>query len=122
MARAGFALAGFGVLALLMGRFQVASIAALLAGLATVLLTCGELWQSAGAWQISYALAPRDRHAEHLASFQLGTALQAIVGPAVVVGLVFPSELGWLCFALVTAGAGLLVRPAVRAAGSEVGL
>jgi hypothetical protein len=122
MARAGFALAGFGVLALLMGRFQVAGIAALMAVLATVALTCGELWQSAAGWQISYALSRRDRQTEHLATFQLGTALQAIVGPAVVVGMIFPSELGWVCFALVTAGAGLLVRPAVRAAGSEVGL
>jgi hypothetical protein len=87
-----------------------------------VALTCGELWQSAAGWQISYALSRRDRQTEHLATFQLGTALQAIVGPAVVVGMIFPSELGWVCFALVTAGAGLLVRPAVRAAGSEVGL
>ncbi|MBJ7597429.1 MAG: MFS transporter [Candidatus Nephthysia bennettiae] len=122
MARAGFALAGFGVLALLMGQIQIVGIAAPLAVLATVLLTCGELWQSAGGWQISYALARRDRQVEYLATFQLGTGLQAIVGPAVVVGMIFPSELGWLCFALVMAGAGLLVRPAVRAAGSEVGL
>ena len=50
----------------------------------------------------------------------LGTGLSHC--DAVVVGMIFPSELGWLCFGLVTAGAGLLVRPAVRAAASEVGL
>ena len=116
MVRAGLALAGFAVVAYLMGRVQAVAVAAPLAVLAVVLLTCGELWQSAGGWAISYELAPPERQAQYLAAFQLGTAVQVMAAPAIVVGLVFPHSFGWLGLALVTAAAGLLVRPAVRGA------
>jgi MFS family permease len=116
---AGFALAGFGVAAYLMGQVRAVAVAALLAVAAVILLTCGELWQSAGGWAISYELAPPGRQTRYLATFQLGTALQVTVGPAAVVGLVFAHAAGWLGFALVVAAAGLLVRPAVRAANQK---
>jgi MFS family permease len=116
MVFAGFALAGFGAVAYLLGQVRVVAVAVVLALLAVVLLTGAELWQSAGGWAISLDLAPPDRKAAYLATFQLGTAVQVMAGPAIVVGLVFPYSLGWLGFALVTAAAGLLVRPAVRAA------
>jgi MFS family permease len=113
---AGFAFAGFGAVAYAMGRVQPVAVAAPLAVLAVVLLTFGELWQSAGGWAISYELAPAGRQTQYLATFQLGSALQVMAGPAILVGLVFPHSYGWLGFAVVTAAAGLLVRPAVRAA------
>jgi hypothetical protein len=116
MVRAGLALAGFAAVAYLMGRVQAVAAAALLAVLAVVLLTCSELWQAAGGWAISYELAPRERQAQYLATFQLGTAVQAMAAAAIVVGLVLPHSFGWLGLALVTAVAGLLVRPAVRGA------
>jgi dipeptide/tripeptide permease len=116
MALAGLALAGFALVAYLTGRVQPVAAAALLAVLAVVLLTCGELWQSAGGWAISYELAPPERQAQYLATFQLGTAVQVMAAPAIMVGLVFPHPFGWLGLALVTAAAGLLVRPAVRRA------
>jgi len=120
MVRAGLALAGFAVLAELLGRIHLTSVAVVLAVLAVVLLTCGELWQSAGGWAISYQLAPPGRQARYLATFQLGTAVQMMAAPAIVVGLVFPHGFGWLGLALVTTAAGFLVRPAVRAAGPGV--
>jgi MFS family permease len=116
MVRAGLALAAFAVVAYLMGQVQAAGAAALLAVLAVVLLTCGELWQSAGGWAISYELAPPERQAQYLATFQLGTAVQVMAAPAIVVSVVLPHALAWLGLAAVTAAAGLLVRPAVRGA------
>lgn len=113
MIGAGLALAGFGVVAYLMGRVHAVVLAGALALLGVVLLTCGELWQSAGGWSISCELAPPARQAQYLATFQLGVALQVMIAPTVVVGLVFPFTFGWFGFALVTAAAGLLIRPTV---------
>ena len=122
MVRAGLALACFGVAAFLMGRVGAIPVAVLLSVLAVVFLTFGELWQSAGAWAISYGLAPADRQAQYLATFQLGTALQAVLGPAVLVALVLPVPTGWLGFAVVVAAAGLLTGPVVGLSRSEVRL
>jgi MFS family permease len=114
MVWAGLALAGFGVAAFLMSRISAVPVVALLAVMAVVLLTCGELWQSAGGWAISYELAPEHRRTEYLATFQLGTALQVSAGPVIVVSLVFPYTAGWLVFALIVAVAGFLVPRVVR--------
>jgi dipeptide/tripeptide permease len=113
--RLALAALGFAVAAYLIGQAKPVA-AVLLAVLAVILLTCGELWQSAGGWAISYALAPPERQAQYLATFQLGTSIQVIAAPVIVVGLVFPHSFGWLGLALVTATAGLLVRLAVRGA------
>jgi MFS family permease len=115
MVRSGFAIAGFSGVAYLMGRVQEVVLAGALALLGVVLLTCGELWQSAGGWAISYELAPEARQSQYLATFQLGTALQVMIAPAAVVGLVFRPWFGWFGLALVTALAGLLVRAVVPA-------
>jgi MFS family permease len=119
MVWAGFALAGFAAAAYLTGRAHTVAVAVLLAVLAVVLLTIGELWQSAGGWAVSYELAPPTRLAQYLATFQLGTGVQVMAAPAIIVGLVLPHALGWLGLALVTAAAGLLVRPAVQRARSS---
>jgi MFS family permease len=115
MVRAGLALAGFALVAYLLGRVDAVIVCLLLAVLAVVLLTCAELWQSAGSWAISHELAPTDRLSQYLATFQLGTGIQVMAAPAVVVGVVFPHSLGWLGLGVVTAATGLLIRPAVRA-------
>jgi MFS family permease len=79
-----------------------AAVALLVVG--TVLLTAGELWQSAVAWEASYRYAPEHRKAEYLAVFGLGPAAQEIVGPPlvtlVVVGLGAP---GWAVLAALLA-------------------
>ncbi|MEY9933105.1 MFS family permease [Catenulispora sp. GP43] len=80
---------------------------------ATVLLTAGELWQSAGSWEVSYRYAPDDRRTEYLAVFGLGAAVQEILGPpliaVVVVGWGTP---GWLALA---AGLGAVLPLTPRA-------
>lgn len=111
--RAGLALATCGLLALVMSQVSLAWLGILLAVAAVVAMTCGELWQSAGGWTISFELAPPERQAQYLATFQLGTSLQTILGPWMIIELVFPSHFGWLGFAVTTVLAGVLMRVAV---------
>jgi MFS family permease len=114
---AGFALAGFGVVAYLMGIVDSPILGIALAIVATVLLTFGELWQSAGGWTISYELAKPDRRAQYLSTFQLGTSLQSIVAPFVVTKLILPNSGGWLFFAVCVTLAGLAMMVVVRQQG-----
>ena len=116
MAWSGLALAGFGLTAWLLGQVTSRSLAITLAFVAVILLTCGELWSSAGRWTISYDLARPQQRAQYLSTFQLGVSLQSIIGPWVIVSLIFPSHVGWLTFAVVVAMAGLLVPAVARRA------
>jgi dipeptide/tripeptide permease len=93
--------------------------------LGVVALTAGELFQSAGAWSLSFLLAPMRSRTEYLATFSLGTSLQLVIGPALVsVAVVDNGALGWLalgaCFLVAAAAVGPLAaiaarRPALRA-------
>jgi MFS family permease len=85
-------------------------IAFLLLGLAA--LTAGELFQSAGGWGLSYALAPGRSRAEYLATFNLGMSAQLVLGPAIVtVGVVGHGTVGWLVLATCFLAAGVVVGP-----------
>jgi Major Facilitator Superfamily len=91
------------------------AIAALAAG--CVLLTVGELLQSAGAWGISYGLARPERQGEYLGAFSMGTRVYDTVGPVLVVGLVRGLGLaGWVLMGALLLGISLTLTPAVRAA------
>ncbi|MFB7949445.1 MFS transporter [Kitasatospora phosalacinea] len=92
-----------------------AVVAVLLLGL--VLLTAGELYQSAGGWGLSYALAPDHSRAEYLATFNLGTSTQFVLGPTIVtVGVIGGGTAGWAVLGVVFLLAGALVGPLARAA------
>lgn len=106
---AGYSLAGFGVAAFAMGRLAPWS-GAVTAVIAVVLLTFGEMWQSAGGWTISYELADPARRAQYLSTFQLGTGLQAVLGPWMLTRFVFTTGGGWLVFAAFVAATAILVR------------
>jgi MFS family permease len=116
MVWSGVALAGFGVVAWVLGQVTARWLAVALAFLAVILLTCGELWSAAGRWTISYDLARPEQRAQYLSTFQLGAALQSILGPWLIVQWVFPSRVGWLVFAVAIGAAGLLVPPVARRA------
>lgn len=105
---AGVALAGFGVISQLAHLTALIWLAASLAVLAVILLTCAELWQSGSGWTISYDLADPHRRSAYLSTFQLGTSLQVAIGPWLITGVVFRLASGWLIFGLVTVVAGLL--------------
>lgn len=91
-------------------------VAAGLLMLGCLLLTFGEVWQAAGAWELSYTYAPEDRMGTYLSVFGLGAAGQRIVGPMLISGLVIATgPLGWTGLAVLFLLAGLLVRPATGA-------
>jgi hypothetical protein len=113
MLRAGVALAGFGLVAMALAHVESRAWGISLALVAVILLTCGELWHSAGSWTISYNLADPARRAQYLSTFQLGTALQTIIGPWVVTHLVLQTSVGWPAFAAATVAAGGLIGIAV---------
>jgi hypothetical protein len=93
--------------------------AALVAGLvlAVVVLTFGELTQSAGAWGVSFGLSSDHSRGRHLGAFSVGTALQDAFGPALIALLVIDhAPIGWWSVAAALAAGGGLVRPLIRAA------
>jgi MFS family permease len=66
-----------------------------------------EMSQQAGAWAISYDLAPEDRRQVYLAFFSLGNAARNTYGPLVITFLVVQrGAVGWLLLALLVLGAG----------------
>ncbi|WP_405827114.1 MFS transporter [Streptomyces sp. NBC_01176] len=105
------------VLALCCGCFAAAAyVGSVLSALAviltgTVLLTWGELLQSAGQWSLSFGLAPTRSRVEYLAAFHLGSSVQVAVGPMLVtVGVIANGPAGWAGLAVAFLGAGLLAR------------
>jgi hypothetical protein len=82
-----------------------------------VLLTIGELLQSAGAWGISYDLARPERQGEYLGAFSMGTRIYDTVGPVLAVGLVLNLGVAeWVLMGALLLGISLALTPAVRAA------
>jgi hypothetical protein len=118
--QAGTALAACTVALQLAGRVSSAVLACAATVVAVVLLTAAEMWQSSAGWTVSCELAPVAERGRYLATFQLGTSLQAVVAPMVVTGLVLPSRFGWLALGVVVLACGLAVpavavrRPAPR--------
>ncbi|MFC8223972.1 MFS transporter [Streptomyces sp. NPDC057362] len=111
---AGLALAGCAVsLSVPTSAAPLVSVLAALA--ACVLLTAGELWQAAGGWELSYAYAPVDRKNVYLSVFSLGAAVQDMVGPLMITGLVLArGPAGWLGLSALFAVASLLPGSVVR--------
>jgi len=111
---AGLALAGYGV-ACQVAHGATASAVAIALGLAAVvLLTFGELWQSASSWSLAYELADPSRRTAYLSTFQLGQSLQAVAAPWIITSVVFPARGGWLLFGAVVVAAGALTRFTAR--------
>jgi hypothetical protein len=111
--QSGLALAGCCVLLALAGSVP-AGPAVALAMVAVVALTLGEIWQSAGAWGLSYAYAPADRRSAYLSVYTLGATGTGIAGPLLVtVAVVDRGVPGWLGLAALLAAAGAR-RPGPR--------
>jgi hypothetical protein len=93
--RSGFALAATCLL-LASSAGSGAAVACLALIAATVMLTLGEIWQSAGAWGLSFALAPEDRRSSVLSVFGAGVNMQLVLAPLVLTAVVFPAgRTGW---------------------------
>lgn len=82
---------------------------------AMVMLTAGELLQSAGGWALSFALAPVERQATYLSVFGMSITVQEIVAPTLIlVGVMGLGRAGWLAFGALVAAAGLVVSSVAR--------
>ena len=79
--------------------------------MATVVLTAGELLQSAGEWGLSFGLAPTHAQGKYIGYFSIGTTVQDIVGPTLVVAVAIAYVPGgWLVLsALLLVGAALVI-------------
>ncbi|MFI9770552.1 MFS transporter [Streptomyces sp. NPDC052415] len=74
-----------------------------------------EMHQQAGAWAISYDLAPEDRRQVYLAFFSLGNAARNTYGPLVVTFLVVQrGAVGWLLLGALALGCGAWAARAGR--------
>jgi hypothetical protein len=98
------------------GRLGAAG-ALLVLGAGCVLLTAGEVLQSAGAWGLAYGLAPEGRHGEYLGAFAMGTRVYDTVGPVLVSTLVLGlGPAGWVLLGLLFAGSAAGLTAAARRA------
>jgi MFS family permease len=75
----------------------------------------GEMLQSAGTWEIGFALAPADQQGQYQGFFGTGVSVARAIGPVllstVVIGWGLP---GWLLLGAVFVAAGWAMGPAVR--------
>jgi MFS family permease len=84
---------------------------------AAVVLTLGEIWQSLGAWGISYGLSPERERNYYLSVYNLGDTGATIIGPALItVGVMHAGAEGWLGLAAVFAATGPAIRVCARRA------
>ncbi|TMR99378.1 MFS transporter [Nonomuraea basaltis] len=82
---------------------------------AAVLLVVGEMLLAAGAWEISFGLAPDDRQGQYQGFFGTGVAVARMLGPVALTTLVLGGgTIGWLLLGVIFLTAGATMAPAVR--------
>lgn len=91
---------------------------------AVVIHTVGELWHSAGGFEVSFALAPEHATGQYLGVFGLGAGLAEALGPGLLIALCITwGRPGWYVvgalFALTGLAAPLAVRWAQRHQGAQ---
>jgi MFS family permease len=112
--RAGWCLAACCVLIGVTGQLGPVAASALALG-AVVALTLGEIWQSVGAWGLSYGLSPESQRNYYLSVYSLGATGATVVGPILVTfAVIRGGAAGWLCLAGVFVVAGLAVPAIAR--------
>ncbi len=84
-----------------------------------VLLVVAEMGQSAGAWQLSFDLAPGDRVGEYQGFFGTGVTVARTAGPLVLTALLVEwGTPGWLLLGGVTVVASCAMGPVARRAAA----
>ncbi|MET8908691.1 MFS transporter [Micromonospora sp. NPDC004551] len=77
-----------------------------------------EMAHGAGAWQLSFDLAPADRHGLYQGFFGVGVPFARMLGPVLLTWLIVDGGgPGWLAFAALYAAAAAGIGPAVRGGG-----
>jgi MFS family permease len=83
----------------------------------TVIHVVGEMLHSAGAWSLSYGLAPEHAHGQYQGLFEMSTKLGTTVAPlAITVVLASMGRMGWVACAAVFLLAGGLSSPLIHRA------
>lgn len=83
----------------------------------TLIHVLGEMLHSAGAWSLSYGLAPEHAHGQYQGLFEMSTRLGTTVAPlAITLVLAGMGSMGWMVCAAVFLVAGCLSIPLVRRA------
>lgn len=116
--KAGLALAACCALAAVTG--LVGSLASsLILVTSIVALTLAEIWQSAGAWGLSYGLSPASSRNLYLSFYSLGATGLTVVGPGLLaVSVLNEGPVGWAWLGGVFAMTGIAVPFLARAAAS----
>ncbi|MFI0787054.1 MFS transporter [Streptomyces lydicus] len=111
---AGFlSLAGCTVLALAAGVSAPVAAALLLVGV--LLLSSGELGLAAGAFEVSFALAPEHAQGQYQGAFNLADGVVRAASPVVLTALCLEwGKPGWVVLGVVLALCGLATRPLTR--------
>ncbi|MFI7709263.1 MFS transporter [Nonomuraea sp. NPDC049480] len=79
------------------------------------LLVVGEMLLAAGAWEISFGLAPDDQQGQYQGFFGTGVAVARMLGPVALTALVLGGgTLGWLLLGALFVTAGAAMAPTVR--------
>lgn len=114
---AGWSLAACCVAVSVTGRLDAAAAATVILAAAAV-LTVGEIWQSTGAWGLSYGLSPESDRSYHLSVYGLGATGAVVVGPILMTSAVLRAgAAGWLGLAAVFALTGTVVPLIARRPG-----
>ncbi|MEV2213893.1 MFS transporter [Streptomyces sp. NPDC050997] len=77
--------------------------------------TVGEIWQAAGGFELSFALAPKESLGQYQGLFGMGLGLGTSLGPSVLIALcIDQGRVGWWIVGLGFALTGLAIPPTAR--------
>ncbi|WP_328605508.1 MFS transporter [Amycolatopsis sp. NBC_00345] len=112
--RAGFAFLIAAVMISFMAETPV-WLAMVLLPIAVIIHTVGEIWQAAGGFELSFALAPRHAVGQYQGLFGMGLGLGVTLGPALLITLCIGWGVpGWWVVGALFALTGLAVPPVIR--------
>lgn len=82
---------------------------------AAVIQVFGEMLQGAAGWEVSFGLAPADKHGQYQGFFGMAPQIARMLGPVVLITLLIDwGTPGWLVLGGLFLLAGQAMRPAVR--------
>ncbi len=83
--------------------------------LAVAIQAVGEMMQAAGAWEVSFGLAPAGKHGQYQAFFGNSTTIAEMIGPLALTGLiVYWGVPGWVLLGVLFVVAAALMRPVIN--------